>query len=178
MAFGNGTPWSAYSVPPLPLAQIRARAEWFLVLRPAVRVTSNDWELDETTGGFPASPQRSTVAGSVFDVLAGESWVFGVKRSEKALFDFVAVGRHEGNDIWLPDASVSRFHAFLRELDGGLVVSDTRSGNGTWARGLSVPVQNAGPPLPVGSGDAIRFGDVEGVVLNAAGLAARLQGPR
>lgn len=178
MRFGNGVPWKAYTSPPVSEEQIRAQASWFLVLAAASTSSASVWELDDTTGGFPTGQGRSGTSGASDVRLGGETYVFPVKRAPKALFDFVAVGRHEGNDIWLPDPSVSRFHAFLRDVEGGLVVHDARSGNGTFLKGVSVPTQNAGPPLAVASGDPIRFGEVQGVVVDAAGLAARIHAGR
>lgn len=46
--------------------------------------------------------------------------------------DVVDVGRHPDSDIFLDDVTVSRRHAEFRRLDGGFVVSDVGSLNGTY----------------------------------------------
>nr|WP_281269628.1 FHA domain-containing protein [Phytoactinopolyspora halophila] len=46
--------------------------------------------------------------------------------------DVVSVGRHPDSDIFLDDVTVSRRHAEFRRFDGGFVVSDVGSLNGTY----------------------------------------------
>lgn len=177
MVFGNGAPAEAYRL--IDLSRAAALAHWFLVLRP--RPTSPatpapmpdpDPEFEDPTNSLDTRLRRSP-SGSFIGVSDVPRFVFRVRRAPRSRFDFVSVGRNEGNDVVLPDASVSRFHAFLRELpDGTLVVQDVRSANGTFLCGQPVPKQGERPPLPVRSGDAIRFGDIHGVAVDAAGLAA------
>ena len=64
-------------------------------------------------------------------------WAFGCAEPS-----FVSLGRHAQNDIHVPDESLSRFHAFFRELPtGALVLQDAKSANGTLLRGGRVPQQ-------------------------------------
>lgn len=46
--------------------------------------------------------------------------------------DIVSAGRHPSSDIFLDDISVSRRHATFTRVDGGYVVSDLGSLNGTY----------------------------------------------
>lgn len=175
MEFGNGAPSEAYRL--IDLSRAAALSRWFLVLRPLPAgseppTIARDPDMEDPTNTVDTRLQRSP-SGSFLGVAGVPRFVFRVKRAPRSQFDFVSVGRNEGNDVVLPDPSVSRFHAFLRELpDGSLVVQDARSGNGTFLCGNVVPRQGEGAPLPVRSGDAIRFGDIHGVVVDAAGLAA------
>lgn len=176
-AFGNGAPAEVYRL--IDLSRAAALARWFLVLRPSPAAPTvpkpmpdPDPEFEDPTNSLDTRLRRSP-SGSFIGVSDVPRFVFRVKRAPRSRFDFVSVGRNDGNDVVLPDASVSRFHAFLRELpDGSLVVQDVRSANGTFLCGQPVPKQGERPPLPVRSGDAIRFGDIHGIAVDAAGLAA------
>lgn len=174
MSFGNGAPTEAYRL--IDVARASALARWFLVLRPrppAPQPIPHDdhFAFEDPTSHVVTGPPRSP-SGSFLGVGGLPRFVFRVRRSAQSRFDFVSVGRNEGNDIVLPDPSVSRFHAFLREMpDGTLQVQDARSANGTFVGGVAVPRQGVGAPVALRSGDSIRFGDVHGNVLDAAGLA-------
>lgn len=190
MIFGNGVPWETYARDPrLRLDGVRSLAAWFLVLRPSANAapgapTQRGLKLDVDALGDPSpvdDPTSSAVelprtrtGGALGAPSSSSELVFRVHRKPRAQFDFVSVGRNENNDVFLPDPSVSRFHAFLRETPGGgLVIQDARSSNGTHCRGQRVPAQGDGPPLVVVSGDPVRFGDIHGVVLTADELFQR-----
>lgn len=173
MSFGNGAPTESYRLIDVPRAAALAR--WFLVLRPRppapAPIPPDHIAFEDPTSHVLTGPPRSP-SGSFLGVGGVPRFVFRVQRRQQSRFDFVSVGRNDGNDVVLPDPSVSRFHAFLRELpDGSLQVQDARSANGTFARGTEVPRQGEGAPVALHSGDSIRFGDVHGVVVDAAGLA-------
>jgi len=102
--------------------------------------------------------------------MEGAAFVFKLERKETSTFPFIAVGRNEQNDISLPHPSVSRFHAYFKLKDGGLVLQDAKSANGTRLDDVSVPLQGEGEPLPVGVGASIRFGDVIASYLTADGV--------
>src|SRR5579871_5491053 len=77
----------------------------------------------------------------------------------------ITVGRTRNNDVILPDESVSKFHAFFREVPGStpdtapsFVVQDAGSRNGTTMGGKPVPTGKQGPPIAVAVGDMLRFG--------------------
>ncbi|HET8632169.1 MAG TPA: FHA domain-containing protein, partial [Thermomicrobiales bacterium] len=73
----------------------------------------------------------------------------------------LTIGRQDGNDVVLDDARVSRQHARLESRDGGLVVTDLGSANGTRVNGRTI----------VGS-QPLRPGDV----LQLGGTKLRLEG--
>jgi hypothetical protein len=69
--------------------------------------------------------------------------------------DAVTIGRALDNDIVLEHQSVSRHHAEIRRQDGGYVLTDLASTNGTAINGRSVA------SAKVRHGDQVRFGRVE-----------------
>lgn len=103
--------------------------------------------------------------------------VYFVKKTTDSKFDWVAVGRHAGNDIVIPHKSVSRFHAFFRFMDGGVFLQDAKSQNGTFVGDRRVPRTGEGEPIRVSSPASLRFGDVATTFLDAAGLSALLTHP-
>jgi hypothetical protein len=68
--------------------------------------------------------------------------------------DTTTIGRVTGNDICIPDLTVSRQHAVLRFENGGWVLEDKNSANGTFINGTRIH-----SPQPLREGDQIRFGD-------------------
>lgn len=156
------------------LDALRALASWFLVLHTKGATLG---ALEDPTGavGLPRTNTGGTAIGPEHAAHTGYApgmvrWVFRIKRGPHSQFDFVSLGRNPGNDISVPDESISRFHAFFRELPWGLSLLDAKSANGTWASGARVASQGTGEAVAVASGDAVRFGDIRGVVLDAAGL--------
>jgi hypothetical protein len=94
----------------------------------------------------------------------GDFWVIPVrrKRKESTLTGFISVGRNEGNDVVVPDQSISLFHALFRKTkDDLMLLRDAGSTNGTFVNGDPVPVQLQGEPVKVVSGDQVRFGAVK-----------------
>ncbi len=66
------------------------------------------------------------------------------------------LGRSADNTIQLPDASISRYHAFLGEDDEGQVrLTDLGSTNGTFLNGRRLPENT---PVRVADGDRLQFG--------------------
>jgi hypothetical protein len=68
--------------------------------------------------------------------------------------DTTTIGRTTGNDIIIPDISVSRQHAVLRFEQGKWVVEDKNSANGTYVNGARIR-----GPQTLSEGDQLRFGD-------------------
>jgi len=66
------------------------------------------------------------------------------------------LGRGEGNNIRLSDRSVSRNHALIRRVEGGYLISDLGSANGTFVNGERVKA-----PLALSSGDQVRLASAE-----------------
>ena len=81
----------------------------------------------------------------------------------------ITVGRTANNDLVVPDVSISKFHAFFRDLGEGrgprFDLTDAGSKNGTWVSGTPVPPR--GEPIPVKLADRIRFGRIEFTVVDA-----------
>ncbi|HKV54641.1 MAG TPA: FHA domain-containing protein [Candidatus Binataceae bacterium] len=63
------------------------------------------------------------------------------------------IGRALDNDIVLNDASVSRYHASIEARNGGFVLRDLGSQNGSWLGEQRVT------ETPLGPGDILKFGD-------------------
>lgn len=68
--------------------------------------------------------------------------------------DTTTLGRTAGNDIVIPDGTVSRYHARLTFHNGQWTVEDLKSSNGTWVNGSRVT-----RPIPLQHGDELRLGD-------------------
>ena len=89
----------------------------------------------------------------------------------------VTLGRESRHDVAIPDASVSRFHAFAKlSPEGGFLLQDAGSTNGTSVNGVSVPGRGAGPPTPLKPGDSVRIGQVDFTFTDAAGLRSFILG--
>ncbi len=80
---------------------------------------------------------------------------------------FISIGRIDKNDVCIADESVSKFHAYVKESQGSYVLQDARSRNGTTLDGALVPGRGLGDPMPLRSGQSIRFGGVDAMFLNA-----------
>ena len=94
----------------------------------------------------------------------GDFWVIPVQRrgKESTLTGFISVGRNEGNDVVVPDQSISLFHALFRKTnDNRILLRDAGSTNGTFINDKKVPVQLQGEPVEVDSGAQVRFGSVK-----------------
>jgi hypothetical protein len=68
--------------------------------------------------------------------------------------DITTFGRTTGNDIVIPDGTVSRNHARLLFSQGRWFAEDMGSSNGTWVNGTRVS-----QPTPLSNGDELRLGD-------------------
>jgi hypothetical protein len=71
------------------------------------------------------------------------------------------IGRSEDVDLRLDDISVSRRHAQMAFLDGGWILTDLGSRNGTWLNGWRLP-----GPAPVSPGDLLDVGNCRFVVVD------------
>jgi hypothetical protein len=70
--------------------------------------------------------------------------------------DSLSIGRSRESDIFLEDLAVSRLHASIINMGGGIyVLRDEGSANGTKVNGLTV---NKYQPLPLNQGDRIQLG--------------------
>src|SRR5437588_3869629 len=99
-----------------------------------------------------------TIIGPALTSVArqGLAWLEQASGERRYVQGELRIGRGEQNDLRLNDASVSRYHAFLRRVDGRYLLSDVGSQNGTFINGRQVHA-----PSPVQSGDRIRAGTTE-----------------
>src|SRR5207245_6592392 len=86
----------------------------------------------------------------------GMAWLEQPSGERRYVQSELRIGRGEQNDLRLSDASVSRFHAFLRRVDGRYLLSDVGSQNGTFVNGKQVHA-----PSALQSGDRIRVGTTQ-----------------
>jgi hypothetical protein len=100
--------------------------------------------------------------------------VLPVKKIQATFPSMITVGRARNNDIVVPDALVSKFHAFFRQLDddAGWALADAGSANGTRIGDVDLPPKGA--PEKVRPGDRITFGVSAFKFVDAAGLWAAL----
>jgi hypothetical protein len=76
----------------------------------------------------------------------------------------LTIGRLVGNDIALDEASVSSRHAEIELQDGGALLRDLDSTNGTFLNGEQVTGEH-----PLNEGDEIYFGGVRSVFMQPVG---------
>jgi pSer/pThr/pTyr-binding forkhead associated (FHA) protein len=105
---------------------------------------------------IPAVPQAIASANSTVSpaatatprLVAVNGEQFGVAAAR-----VTRLGRALDNDIVIDDASVSRHHASIECRNGGFVVRDLGSRNGTWIEGQRIT------EAMLGFGNSLRFGD-------------------
>jgi class 3 adenylate cyclase/tetratricopeptide (TPR) repeat protein len=100
----------------------------------------------------------ATIIAPAIGVIArqGLAWLEQSSGERRYVQSELRIGRGEKNDLRLNDASVSRYHAFLRRVDGRYLLSDVGSQNGTFVNGRQVH-----GPSALQSGDRIRTGTTE-----------------
>ncbi|HEV2733498.1 MAG TPA: FHA domain-containing protein, partial [Longimicrobiaceae bacterium] len=69
----------------------------------------------------------------------------------------VRIGRAAGNDVVIPDDSVSASHALLEFERDAWRITDLESTNGTYVEGIRLAPQ---VPTPLGYGASVRFGGI------------------
>ncbi len=102
-----------------------------------------------------------------------EPAVLPVRKQQPTFPSMITVGRARNNDIVVPDALVSKFHAFFRCQDGQWSLEDAGSVNGT--RVGSTTVAYKGPPGALRSGDHVWFGEQSFRFLDAPTLWVALR---
>lgn len=124
-------------------------------------------------GGHAGLPLRTVAQPAVrggAQAHNGPHFVPVRRRSENAFF---TIGRLDGNDISLPDNSVSRLHALLlSSSEGGFAILDAGSTHGTFVDDAPVPRRGAAAALALRSRNTVRFGQVTTVFLMAADAVA------
>lgn len=93
-----------------------------------------------------------------------------LRRRETSAHRFISIGRLDGNDVALVDATVSKFHAFVNFSSGDFLLQDARSRNGTKVDGVSVAPRGDGPPTRLQDGQHLEFGSVNLSCVSAASL--------
>jgi hypothetical protein len=102
--------------------------------------------------------------------------VFALAKKPGAPFaDMITIGRTPNNDVVIRHITVSRFHSFFRQRDGGWTVSDAGSKNGTYLEGRRLEARKE---RPVASGHRVRMGDIEATFYSASDLFNVLSGTR
>lgn len=84
-----------------------------------------------------------------------------VRKSQEAWAgadDVILIGRSEPNDVRLPHATISKFHAHIRLTPEGPELLDAGSTNGTFYDGTRV---RAGHKVRLADGHKLRLGDVQ-----------------
>jgi pSer/pThr/pTyr-binding forkhead associated (FHA) protein len=125
---------------------------------------------DELTVTFKAvegteAAAEEDLAVQLDDVPAGTGLLV-VRRGPNAGSKFVLepevtkAGRHPASDIFLDDITVSRRHAEFRRVNGGYVVCDVGSLNGTYVN------RERTDEAPLGNGDEVQIGKFKLVFLS------------
>lgn len=127
--------------------RVRESAAAAAVARAPAVGNSIDSQAANTNSGVAGLNAASAVAGNAYLLDAGGRQ-FTVRPETPT-----RIGRALDNDIVVGDASVSRHHASIEYRDGGFLLSDLGSQNGTWVGGQRVT------EAPLGRGDAFRLGD-------------------
>src|SRR5579859_2300718 len=104
------------------------------------------------------APAPATIIAPAIGAIArqGMAWLEHASGERRYVQSEMRIGRSEQNDLRLNDASVSRYHAFLRRVDGRYLLSDLGSQNGTFLNDRQVHA-----PSALQSGDRIRAGTTE-----------------
>jgi len=98
------------------------------------------------------------LAGHAFHLVPAERWL--------------KMGRATACDICVPDESVSELHCQIQAAEGGLLVCDLRSTNGTKVNLQRLPVDHA---APVADGDMLTVGRYSFQLLAAPTLYSTLR---
>ncbi len=104
-------------------------------------------------------PAFQTLEASEKDLLTGRlsRYVVRVKKREgsNVFTSMITIGRATNNDVVVPIALVSKFHAFIRPTPTGWTIHDGSGKNGVLVNGEVVP---RGGSLPIQSGATIGLG--------------------
>jgi hypothetical protein len=144
-----------------PVSELRALAPGFFV------------QISPTQA--PVGPMRTVDAWTPAHTLELVTWILPVMRRASSDLAFVSIGRLDGNDVVISDVTISKFHAFVRDVAGQQLLQDAGSHNGTFVNNVRIAARKAGDPVPLRNGDAVRFGSVKTNYLDADGMHAFLQ---
>jgi hypothetical protein len=99
--------------------------------------------------------------------------ILAVRKTQETFPSMIMVGRTANNDVVIEDVSISKFHAFFRLTPSAAELSDAGSRNGTFVRQRRL--EPKGASLAVKVGDAVRFGTLDFIFLDAASCWDRLR---
>lgn len=130
---------------------------------------------DVTAGTLLGDPSTRTVLGRPApslqaDIFASRSaTLVELKKTERNGYGkFVVVGRGSSADVALKHHSISKAHAWFEEKDGGWVLHDSRSRNGTFVDGKRVSPSGS---MRVHSSARLTFGTLQAFFLEPHDLA-------
>jgi len=89
------------------------------------------------------------------DLVAGSSQVLPLIQAGQHESRDICIGRAKRNDIVIVDDTISSIHAAIEETGVAMLLVDRNSSNGTFVNRNQL---NPGDPLPLVSGDCVRFG--------------------
>lgn len=107
-------------------------------------------KIDTYVPDVTPSPEPST---SVMGLI-----VAPVRKRQDVFPEMITIGRTANNDVVIPDATVSKFHAYFRANEKGLELVDVGSRNGTKVMGRALTPKL---PIDVAIGARLRFGTID-----------------
>lgn len=123
--------------------------------------------IDET---LPHDPRAGTHPPAGTEDLA----IYPLAKKAGASFpDRITLGRTPNNDLAIADPSVSRLHAYVKQVGGGWVVADAGSKNGSWLDDAALEPRKE---RTLTSKALLRVGDIDLTFFLAADLYAVLGG--
>ena len=123
----------------------------------------------KAAAGAPAPEPRAPAAAAT---PTDEPYIVPLRKVATTVPSAITFGRGSSNDVVLPDAFVSKVHAFLRRSDRSWELADAGARNGVWIGGRRL--DSKGTPAPVRSGDLLTFGRIVFFFLDAGDLWDRL----
>jgi hypothetical protein len=127
--------------------------------RVAMKTLVNAPALRRIDTAAPEAPVSQEQQSSV------ELIVVPIRKRQDVFPEMITVGRTANNDIVIPDATISKFHAYFKSTDTSLELFDAGSRNGTRVMGrVLTPKQS----VEVSLGTRIRFGSIDLVIRGAA----------
>lgn len=90
--------------------------------------------------------------------------VIAIRKRHDIFPEMITIGRTANNDVVIPDATISKFHAYFRTAESGLELVDAGSRNGTRVMGRVLAVKQ---PAEVSVGTRVRFGSIDLIIRDA-----------
>jgi len=116
----------------------------------------------KTLVNAPALRRVDTVSSEQTETEAGPSSVeliaVAVRKRQDVFPEMITIGRTGNNDVVIPDATISKFHAYFRIKPDGLELVDAGSRNGTRVMGRVISPKQG---VDVSVGTRVRFGSID-----------------